>query len=341
MIFGHLSEWWIRLDNFWFFDMTRAAGDFLGSGAFLFISGISTALSYRGSLLKIKKSDTYSYKIFKKEYFLRALLLLVIGLSYNIFVAIMFQKPSEIWIWFILITISISLFLMWPLFKVSKRTRIIIGGIIWIANQFLIYLLSPFKGQLNLNGIIFHILYNNLELDPILSFFTFFLIGTVIGEILFESNKNGDPLQAQLDVKKKLINPSLISGIILVGFGILFIFPQFLHHRTFSWLVYSLGVELIIFSFALYLEEIVELKTKRSYQFFYYFSYYSFTVYLAHNVLYFLFLHQLLPFLIWINIFIAIMIIYIILRILYKYAGPYASLKSQIGIISSRLARKN
>jgi hypothetical protein len=321
--------------------VTRATGDFLGSGAFLFISGISTALSYRVGLLKIKKSDADSHKIFKKEYFMRAALLLIIGLSYNIFVAIMFQKPSDIWIWFILLTISISLFLAWPLFKVSKSKRIIIGGVVWIINQFLIGLLTPYEGQLNLNGIIFHILYNNLELDPILSFFTFFLIGTVIGDILFESNINEDTKEAQLEIKKKLIQPSILSGIILVGFGILFNFPQFLHHRTFSWLVYSLGMELIIISFALYLEEVIEIKTKKSYRFFYYFSYYSFTVYLAHNVLYFLFLHQLLPFLIWINIFITIMIIYFILRILYKYTGSYASLKSQIGIISSRLARKN
>jgi len=221
-----------------------------------------------------------------------------------------------------------------------KKSRILIGLIIWVINQILINLLVPYQGQLNLYGIIFHVMYNNLELDPILSFFTFFLIGTVVGETLYESNLTEDSKISKLKLKKNLLKPGVICGIILIGFGIIFLFPKFLHHRTFSWLIYSLGIELVIVSFALYIEEILEVKTKKSYRFFYYFSYYSFTVYLAHNILYFLFLDQLYPFLIWINISITIMVIYILLRILNKYAGPSASLKSQIGIMSSKLAKK-
>ncbi|MEJ2250234.1 MAG: heparan-alpha-glucosaminide N-acetyltransferase domain-containing protein [Candidatus Lokiarchaeota archaeon] len=341
MIVGHLSEWWITLDNLWFFDVTRAVGDFLGSGAFLFLSGVSAALSYRGKLLKAKKREDYSIERLRKEYFLRASLLFIIAILYNILEAIIFQRPTDIWIWFILLTISISLFLAWPLFKVSKRTRIIIGFFVWIVNQGLINLLSPFQGQFNTYGIIFHILYNNLELDPILSFFTFFIVGTVVGETLFECNQNSDIISVKQDLKTKLLKPTLFSGIILVLFGISFMFPQFTHHRTFPWLIYSLGMELIIISIALNIEEILEIKLKKRFRFFYFFSYYSFTVYLGHNILYFLFLHQLYPFLIWINIVISIIIIYIILRILYKYAGPYVSLKSLIGIISSKLALKN
>jgi hypothetical protein len=78
-------------------------------------------------------------------------------------------------------------------------------------------------------------------------------------------------------------------------------------------------------------------KTKRSYKLIFYFSYYSLTIYLGHNILYFLFLNQLDLISIWIFAALSFFSIGFILRGIYKKYGQKASLKVQIGIFSQKL----
>jgi len=136
--------------------------------------------------------------------------------------------------------------MIWPLFKTSKLFRICFGISLWFLNQILLTFLLGYVGQNNLFGVMYYVLYNNLELDPILSFFTFFVIGTVIGDVLYDLYSDDNKLVNREEFKKKFLIPSLISGVILIVFGVIFQFPNFLHHRTFSWFFYSLGIELII-----------------------------------------------------------------------------------------------
>ena len=79
-----------------------------------------------------------------------------------------------------------------------------LGLILWVINLFLMNYLSNFSGQMNFLGILNHLLYNRLGLDPILSFFTFFIIGTVIGEIIFEIYLIEDRKERKFILKKKL-----------------------------------------------------------------------------------------------------------------------------------------
>ncbi|MFX0137764.1 MAG: heparan-alpha-glucosaminide N-acetyltransferase domain-containing protein, partial [Candidatus Hodarchaeota archaeon] len=248
MIIGHLTEWWILNEELWFFNTLRSIGDPLGSGAFLFIAGVSAALSYKKNIQNIEINKLSSIKIYRKEYLLRASLIFIIALIYNAIISIKLNNPADIWTWFILLTVSVSLFLGWPLLKTSKRFRIYVGLILWVINLFLMNYLSNFSGQMNFLGILNHLLYNRLGLDPILSFFTFFIIGTVVGEIIFEIYLIEDRKERRFNLKKKLLIPGLIFGVILIIFGIFFRFPNFLQHRTFSWLVYSLGIALILIS---------------------------------------------------------------------------------------------
>lgn len=339
MIVGHMTEWYLTQESMWFFDIYRAIGDPLGSGAFLFLSGVSAILSYRSRTKKAEISKSYSKKTLRNEYFLRAFFILIIALLYNTFVAIMFHDLSIIWNWFILLTISISLIMIWPLFKASKLFRICFGISLWFLNQILIIFLSGYVGQNNLFGVLYYVLYNNLELDPILSFFTFFVIGTVIGDVLYDLYSDDTKMVNREVFKRNFLIPSLISGVILIVFGVIFQFPNFLHHRTFSWFFYSLGIELIIFAFILGIEEIGMLNTQKRYRFFSYFSYYSFTVYLLHNLLYFLFFDSLYPFNIWIYNSAIIILIGFALRCIYNKWGSKFSIKAQIGRLSLGIAK--
>jgi hypothetical protein len=95
-----------------------------------------------------------------------------------------------------------------------------------------------------------------------------------------------------------------------------------------------------LLSILLYIEEFEVVKTKKSYRFFYYFSFYSFTIYLAHNPLYFIFFLQLNALTIWIAFVGTIILIALLLKGIYKKWGKNASLKVLISILSSKLANK-
>ena len=120
--------------------------------------------------------------------------------------------------------------------------------------------------------------------------------------------------------------------------GILYNFPNFFIFGTYSSLIYGFGVIVILFSILITLEEYEVFKIKRSYRYLYYFSYYSFTIYFAHNLLYFLFIRQLNVLIIWIPVLLLVPLLRLLLRTIYKYLGVKASLKVGITVLSYLMA---
>jgi len=342
MFLAHLMHWWLMLEDLWFYDAVFSILDFMGAGAFLFISGVSTALSYRNRLINAKNSEIKSNKRIRNEYLFRVSLLLVLALIYNVPIAFYTRNPFNIWIWYILLTIAISLFMAWPLLKVPKILRIFIAAGIWIANQCLIGFLLPYEGQFSLNGALFHLLYNGYPiLDPIFTFFPFFLMGTVVGDMISKIYQNDNEKERRAILKYKLVIPLIISGVCLIIIGISLDFPDFLNsiQRSFSWMIYSLGILFILLSVLLCIEEFELIKTKRSYKFLFYYSYYSLTIFLAHNLLFFVFTRQLSASVIMYFVIGTTLLVGFLLRYVYKKLGGILSIKVQISRMSSKLAR--
>ena len=155
-------------------------------------------------------SEEYTYQMVKNYYFIRAFFIFIIAIFYNVFISIALLNPSYIWAWFVLLTAAISLFITWPLLYTSKTFRVLFGVFIIFINQFLMIYLLPYKGDLNVLGTLYHILYHDISQDPILVFFPFFLYGTVIGDILFDSYLNNNHSNKKKVLKKKLLFPSII-----------------------------------------------------------------------------------------------------------------------------------
>ena len=342
MFLAHLMHWWLKLEDLWFYDAVFSILDVMGAGAFLFISGVSTALSYRNRIINAEKSEIKSNKRVRNEYLFRAFLLLILALIYNVPIAFYTRNPFNVWIWYILLTIAMSLFITWPLLKVTKILRICIGAGIWIGNQYLIYFLLPHESHFSLNGALFHLLYNGYPiLDPILTFFPFFLIGTVVGDVISKIYYVDNEKERRAALKHKLVIPSIISGACLIIIGVSLDFPDFLNsiQRSFSWMIYSLGVLLILLCVLLFIEEYELIKTKRSYKFLFYYSYYSLTIFLAHNLLFFVFPRQLSASLIIYFVIGTTILVGLLLRYAYKKLGGIVSIKVQISRMSNELAR--
>ncbi|MFX1301872.1 MAG: hypothetical protein ACFFBV_14115 [Promethearchaeota archaeon] len=337
----HIVQWWIRPEDYEevFYLVVGIVGEIAASGL-LFISGVSAVMLYRNRLAKAKISDAYSIEQVKNEYLFRALIILIIAFIFNSIIAIGTLNPLDIWKWFIPLTIGLSLLLAFPLLKTSKSFRILLALILWIIHYYLLAVLSPHQGQLNIFGILYYIFYNSIDVHPLIYYFSFFLIGTVIADIILDIFLKDNQEERRLDLKNKFVFPSLIIGPILVLIGVLFRFPDFLIHITFSSTVYTLGVFLTIMSVSLIIQEFEVIKLQKNYRFFYFYSYYSLTVFFSHYLLYFIFLEQLNAVNIWIAVVVTFILLTLLIRVIYKKFGPKASLKVQIGRISGILARR-
>lgn len=339
MFLTHLIDWWFSGGD-WLQTDTVGIIDPIGASGFLFISGVSVALSYRNRMYRVEVLKDISYTRVKLSYYLRASFLLIIAIIYNLAIALTISNLSWIWTWFVLMTAAFSLLISWPLLKFSKKSRIAIGFSIWLISQFMYFTFIPFQNQENFQGVLYHIFYNDFSQDPLLLFFPFFLFGTIVGDIINDLNKNKNLVHRRKMIKKKMWFPIGGISLSLISFGILFNFPNFLVRSSFSWLIYTLGIDLIILLILITLEEYNVFKTKKSYRVFFYFSYYSFTVYLGHNFLYFIFYKRLDLIQIWIASLLTFVIFSLILRQIYKRWGWKASLKVALSKLSLKSARK-
>jgi hypothetical protein len=335
MIIGHLLEWWLKPQEIWLSVAFHAVIADIAASGFLLISGVSSMISFKSSITKTKISDDYNHRMVKNDYIYKGILILIVAIIYNSIDALINLNPLRIWTWYIPMTIAFSILLTYPLLRVSKRLRILSAILLWIVNFLILSLLLPFEHQGNIFSVIFYFLYNDINVHPILFYLSYFLIGTVIGEIIYEIYLDNDKKKRLDALKFKLILPLLMFGGTLTGIGILLFLPDFLLHGTVSAIIYSLGVILILTSTLLTIEEFEVFKERKRYRLFYYYSYYSLTIYLTHNSLYFLFAGQLKI----LNILIFLTTLTALLTLLIRFAHNKYGIKVSVKVQLGRLAR--
>jgi uncharacterized membrane protein len=344
---GHMIDWWSRPVDDWLFYVYVSLFSALGAAGFVFISGVSTMISYRKRIERAKNQTDYNTETVKKEYLIRGFLIMGLALLYNGIVAIEFFDPLNIWKWFIILTVAMCLIFAWPFLRTSKLFRIVSGCLVWIVNLIILAILRAYEGKANLPGIFFYFLYNSLDQNPLLSFFTFFLIGTVIGDILYDFSLIDSKFERKTAFRTKIVLPLLSFGLILITVGISFLFPDLFSKKILTintniwWLIYSLGLDLIILLIFLIFEEFEVIKAKKSYKFLFYFSYYSLTLFLVQNINFFLFYGLLTRFNIWFFIVATVILYGIFLRFIYTKLQGKFSLKVQIGLLAVKWGKKD
>lgn len=341
MIWVHLREWGLGGDYRWFVEATIPFVNRTAGPGFLFIAGISATLYIRSRLIKASNFDNYNVKVIRNEYYLRAFFIFILALIFNFLVVLFTKNLLDLWNWFMLLATSVSLMLGWPLFRLSKTHRLLLAVLVWIANYFLLTYLTLYQGQFNINGILYYILYYNVEQDPLLSYFPYFLVGTIIGEILYEIMNKDNQDERRSALKNKVLLPSLIISGVLITLSFFYGYPQTMSIMSFSWIAFTIGMNLIVLVILLVYEEYEFIKTKKSYRVLYYFSYYSLTIYLGHNLFYILFFGQLNLFSIWFYIVGVVTLLTLVFRSIYNSSWKEKlSLKTQISRLSSSIAKR-
>ncbi len=277
MVFGHLLLFWLRPEDAWLQFWLYAFLKPLGATGFLFVSGVSAALSFRNYQTTVKDSDTISMKTVRNIYLLRATFILIIAFIFNLINALAWG--GSIWEWNALQTIGFSLILAWPLLKTSKLFRILLGFLMIIGNQLILAMLLPYNGDISLFGVLFYILFFPLDQYVILIYLGIFVIGSAIGEYIYKINIIEDKNERKYRFKNKLLIQLLLIGISLIAFGIFYEFPNFLIFNTIPSISFAIGLILTILSISMLIEVLEKIKTTKSYKYFFYYSYYSFTIF--------------------------------------------------------------
>jgi len=340
MLWLHLSDWWLSDDSISFINVPLLVTQYGFWVSYQFISGISRFLFYKTRGLREESSEIIDNQKVKREFVVRGLFLLVVALIYNSITAISESNPSKIWTWFFLFALAISLIMITPLLNTSKKTRFYLGVVFLVTNYIILSSLQDFEGQANLFGILYHLLYYEIGLHPILSSFAVFLFGTVVGDIIYEiCYQESKEIKLNL-LKKRLILPSILIGGILIAFIVIANSFLFLNFPSFYVIISSIRVSLILFSLFILVEEYEIIKTKKNYNFLFYFSYYSLTLYLTHNLLYFLFFERLDALASLFYITVVIILIGLFLKLIYPKTGAYISMKKMLSYISYKIVMK-
>ena len=358
MLWVHLVGWWSSASAEWLDIGTYVFIDRTLAPAFLFLSGMSAMLYYKTGMLKIQNVEKSAILPMRNEYLIRAFFIFLLGFIYNIFVAIFTLNLLNAWKWFLLMTIGISLMLLWPFFKISKYLKIFLAASFWILNSFILSYLLAFKGQANIQGVLYYIFYNTLDLEPILSSFSFTLLGSAFGHIIFDIYNKYEEVVHKKKVAFQLIIPSFIIGLSLIILALILGYPQTLLDVIFAngpipnslrmisqylitWVFMSVGFIIVILSIFMIIDDYIILKTKKDTRFLYYFSYYSLTFYLFHNILFFLFLSQLDVIPMFIAFSISAFLIFLLLKGIYNSSWKAKfSLKFQIGRMAKSIAQE-
>ncbi|MBY9012551.1 MAG: DUF1624 domain-containing protein [Candidatus Lokiarchaeota archaeon] len=340
MIWLHLSEWTLSGDSRSFLNIPLFVTQYGFLVSYQFISGVSRFLYYKTGESLIESSEPVNNLRIKREFLVRGIILLFVALIYNSVVAISTGRPSEIWSWFALLAIAFSLIMVTPLLDTSKRTRGFLGIIFIVLNFTLLAFLYDFKDQTNLFGFLYHLLFYPVGLHPILSSFAVFLIGTVVGEIIYEVYCKDVNKSRMSILKKRLIIPSIIIGAIIITFIAIANSFLFLNIPSFYGIFSTIGVCFVSFSLFVLIEEYEIFKPKKNYKFLFYFSYYSLTIYLVHNLLYFVFYKSLSALASSIYIGLVIVSIGLFLKFIFPKVGASLSIKKLISKLSSRIVLK-
>lgn len=290
MIFYHPILWWTLASQVWMLLLVRRLL-FLEASLFLFVSGISVVLSLRSRMEKINLSPFYSKSDLFKEHYLRSLMFLLLAIIYNLIINIWTAGLGGIWSWHILFTVAVCLLIAYPLIKLSTMTRVLFTFFIIFVTYPLFYLLESLKLNFPNEGwsVLYHLIFNPIQEYPILPNLAFFTLGTVCGDVFYKIYKIDNENLKIVHIKNTIVKRFFFFGISLMVGSLIFsliIFKDifiYLNRNTPICMLFGVGWALFLIALFTYLHEF-KFTPNWKYRFFFYFSFYSLTLYLVHNI---------------------------------------------------------
>ncbi|MBD3353338.1 MAG: DUF1624 domain-containing protein, partial [Candidatus Lokiarchaeota archaeon] len=309
MILAHSLNSWLNADSQWIEGIYYVILSPMGVPGFLFVSGMSFGFSWFS-----KEKKGFNYKENTIYQLSRTLAVLFVSTIYNL-VAVLIHHSSilDIWFWFILQSLAVSRLLGGLAMKLGRIGRIVLAVVIIIITPILINILELTREGNSISQVVYWILFNPVEADSFMFFFPAFLVGSVIGQEIHQITKVEDKEEPLKNINKNPLNSLkilLLIGCLFVISGILgglgavgadnkwsWVIefqthpdwnitetPMFLVRNTYAWILYSIGIEIVLSIVVFYIIDYKIKREKRSE--FELFGRYSFTIYISHYLCY-------------------------------------------------------
>ncbi|MFX1492927.1 MAG: heparan-alpha-glucosaminide N-acetyltransferase domain-containing protein [Promethearchaeota archaeon] len=213
ILMAHTADAWLDSQWIYLYGIMFALLDFLGPSLFVFLSALSVIFSVK------RKQGIVPDKVIRNGIVTRGIVIMVIGILFNIPSVLLFNKPEFIWNWNILVFIGFSQIISLYALKLGKATRGIIGTfIIFTSDSIRQYLYNEKDGNLIIN-IIHYIVVSPAPMTPLIPFLSICFISTIFGEYLYAAMIDGTKQAYTV-----LFRIFLFWGICLIGLGIVYPF---------------------------------------------------------------------------------------------------------------------
>ncbi len=280
MIIYHSFMFWLLPQEQYIVGIGWLFLEVMGANAFIFVAGMNMSLSYNNYWRKVDLNPQNAQQAKwngRLQMWIRTGWIALLACVANAIGTLAFGGP-QVWIWLVLQTMWVSRLICYPFLHLKAWIRFIVGiAIFMLADPLRIWSMTQAP-------LLYFILFNSSELNPLFPFVGFFFIGSAIGSIL------DGWTQAQTGVKshaerrsritawaQKHFRPRNVAFLGLIFFGVALLLggrvvtsdltpylvarinsnpalnyidalPAFLEHGSTSWSFYAIGSELIIFA---------------------------------------------------------------------------------------------
>ena len=259
MLMAHAETYWLQDESIWVMAIKFIIFNISGTGQFNFVAGLGLAFSWQVSnARKIPES------IIVRKNLSRTIMMILVSFGYNIFATILRGTGwAGLWAWNILQCIAFSRLVGTLLLRYSKKIRLIISLSLVAITGVITFWMVPIYETDTAAKIVFYIFFNPIHGDGFLVFFPFFINGTILGEILFDSwakqqqflttvpasvsaegetKKSGKKINPVAPIVGKQIKQWLFLGLGVMIFGILvglqMIGPEYDYYDLMGWINY-------------------------------------------------------------------------------------------------------
>ncbi len=224
ILMAHTADAWLDSQWIYLYGLMFALLDFLGPSLFVFLSALSVIFSVK------RKQGVVPDRVIRNGIVTRGIVIMVIGILFNIPTVILRSRLDYIWNWNILVFIGFSQIISLYALKLGKATRGIIGTfIIFTSDTIRQYLYTQKEAGNMFISIIHYIVVSPAPMTPLIPFLSICFISTIFGEYLYAAMIDGTKQAYTV-----LFRIFLFWGVCLIGLGMIypFILGTPLHNYT-------------------------------------------------------------------------------------------------------------
>jgi Heparan-alpha-glucosaminide N-acetyltransferase, catalytic len=208
MLLAHAMTYWPDENSFWVMPIYFIILNISGTSQFTYVAGLGLSFSW----LQYRAKGMSEKEIYQKS-MSRTYVMIIVSIGYN-FVATIVRGTglAGLWCWNILQCIAFCRLIGTFLMALQRKMRFFIAIALVFLTGIITWWMVPLYATNIPAKLVFYLFYNPMHGDGFLVFFPFFLMGTVLGEIVFEIVRITRNASNPIPKATQKVNPEITSN---------------------------------------------------------------------------------------------------------------------------------